>query len=569
MRNIDARGPDAPPLAHYLREGAARGYDPCGAFSTRWYRFRHKSAGAEARALVDYVWRGRVLWHSTHPTLPPPGSPVAEWSDLPWSPPFASRPEAARRVLLIVGDIGAWRSCGGHAIVAALSNQPDLDVFVLSFAPLDDLPDNVARIALSQRSEAPITVVSRVLRALKFRDAAAVVVQIGRHPEASALIQELDLRAAVSTPGEAPSVVPALLAKLPAQSARNEVSAIIPCYNHARYLDERIGSILRQRVQPAEIIALDDGSTDDSIAILERWQRISPVPFRIVRNEHNSGLPFGQWAKGVTLAQAGLVWIAESDDTSSPHFLERLLPYFADERLALGYAESRIIGAEGQWLADSYRFYTDSLSGRKWLAAYVEEGATEIDQALAVKNTIPNASAVVFRRAALMRHLTSVESFRYCGDWWAYVSCLRDGRIAYHPEALNSHRRSEGSVTDIGERGPVMLAEALRIKSAVWRFPGASDRGRVLGLVQLLVEAALRGGPELDGTFVADVVAAWPGAVGSNGRPIDSDAISAGFDLLDRLVREAVALDTDEQRESVLTCCRGVLSRLGISFSRP
>ena len=84
----------------------------------------------------------------------------------------------------------------------------------------------------------------------------------------------------------------------------------------------------------------------------------------------------------MALAAFELVWIAESDDTSSPHFLERLVPYFADDLLALAYAESRVIGPDGQWLADSYRFYTDSISPQKWIAAYVEEGRAEIDLAL-------------------------------------------------------------------------------------------------------------------------------------------------------------------------------------------
>jgi hypothetical protein len=570
MRNIGARGPGSAPLAHYLREGA-RECDPCGAFSTQWYLSRDESGGADVQALLHYTWRGRDLWHSTHPALPPPGSPVADWGDLAWSAPFGTRPESARRALVVVTDLAAWTSCDGRAIVSGLSAQPDLDVFVLSFAALDNLPDGVAMLDLSRAPASRGIIASRVLRALKFRDASALVVRIGYDPDVSPIVEELRLSSTVPGSAEATgaTAVPALVAKLPPHALRHAVSAIIPCYNHARYLDERIRSILGQRVTPSEVIALDDCSTDDSLAVLERWQRSSPVPFRLVRSERNSGSPFGQWAKGVTLARSELVWIAESDDASSPHFLERLAPYFADARLALAYAESRVVGAQGQWLADSYRFYTDSLSSRKWLAAYVEEGAAEIDQALAVKNTIPNASAVVFRRAVLIRHLQSIESFGHCGDWWAYLCCLREGRIAYHPEALNSHRQSTGSVTDIGERGPALLTEALRIKSMLWRSPSLADRGRVLGLVQLLVEAAIRRNRELERSFAENVVAAWEAAVRLNGRPIDPDAIFPGLALAERLVSEAAVLETPERREAVMTYCKGVLARLGLGLARP
>jgi GT2 family glycosyltransferase len=571
LRNVDARAPGNAPLAHYLREGAMHDCDPCGAFSTRWYLSQiDEPVGANTQALLHYTWRGRDLWHSTHPTLPPPGSPVAEWGDLAWSAPFRTRPESARRSLVVVADLAAWRSCDGRVLVEGLSAQSDLDVFVLSWAALDDLPGGVAKLDLSQCGASRIAIASRVLRALKFRDATALVIQVGRDPNASSVVEELKLSSAVFTTGEAASeaTIPALVAKSRPRDARPDVSAIVPCYNHARYLDERIGSILRQRVLPSEIIALDDCSTDDSLAVLDHWQRISPIPFTLVRNERNSGSPFGQWSKGVTLARSELVWIAESDDVASPHFLERLLPHFADERLALAYAESRVIGAQGQWLAESYRFYTDSISSRKWLVAYVEEGDGEVDQALAVKNTIPNASAVVFRREILIRHVRSIESFSYCGDWWAYLRCLQNGRIAYHPEALNCHRQGLGSVTDLGERGPAMLAEALRIKSALWRIPALSDRACVLGLVQLLFEAAIRGDRELEGPFARNVVAAWEAAVGSTDRSIDSDTIFAGLKLGERLVSDAVMLETREQRERVLASCKGVMGRLRAGLSR-
>jgi GT2 family glycosyltransferase len=564
MRNVGARGPDGAPLAHYLGEGAVRGCDPCGAFSTRWYFSQiGESCDAGAQALLHYTWRGRHEWRSTHPTLPPPGSSVAQWGDLPWSAPFGTRPESARRILAIVADLAEWTSCDGRTIVEGLSVQTDLGVFVLSWTVLDDLPDGVMRLDLSQVHASREMIASRVLRALKFRDVSARIVLIGRDPEASSIIDELGLSSIVCSATSGTSVS-AVMAALPPRAPQLDVSAIVPSYNHAQYLDERIGSILRQRVLPSEIIALDDASTDDSVAVLERWQRLSAIPFRLIRNERNTGSTFAQWAKGVALARSALVWIAESDDTSSPHFLERLLPYFADDRLALAYAESRVIGEQGQWLADSYRFYTDSISSRKWLTAYAEDGETEIDQALAIKNTIANASAVVFRRAVLARHLRTIEPFCYCGDWWAYIQCLQEGRIAYHPEALNSHRRGASSVTHVGVSSPVPLAEALRIESALWRSPGLSDRSRVLGFVQMLFEAALRGNRDLDGPFAVSVVAAWKAAVASNRRPVDPAAFLAGLEYAQRLASEEVGVKMPGP-DTVLTYCKGLLARVATS----
>ena len=98
------------------------------------------------------------------------------------------------------------------------------------------------------------------------------------------------------------------------------ISAIIPNYNHAPFLEERIRSILAQTRRPDEIIFLDDASTDDSLAVVSTFDCFS----KVIVNETNSGMPFKQWMKGIEVATGDCVWIAESDDSCEPRMLERL-----------------------------------------------------------------------------------------------------------------------------------------------------------------------------------------------------------------------------------------------------
>jgi hypothetical protein len=519
MRNPDVRDGNWTPFIHYLARGAANEYDPSPGFSAPWYLSKHGNGFKPSEALQYYVRKGRLSWHSTHPLLPPPDSPVALWEELPWSP--QPRQHAGTPMLLMAHDKAGMAKA--TEFVKAVIRAPASKPFLLTRVPPTKMPEGIPVLELPEPLPAPWdTIVSRVLRALKAYDGAAIVVQIGQDAAASSVIKELELAEAEIWPKakqQNPAVIQQDFVTSPtvAKSERSitvplAISAIVPNYNHARYLDERIESVLSQHYPVSELIVLDDCSTDDSLAVLEKWQRISNVPFKIVRNRVNSGSAFGQWHSGVHVARGDLVWIAESDDSSSASFLERLIPRFADNRLVLAYCESRAIGEEGEWLADSYRFYTDSISERKWLSGYIEEGHTEIDQALAIKNTIPNVSAALWRRSALVPHVQTVSSFRYCGDWRAYISCLGDGRIAYHPEALNAHRQRRTSVTKQGETGTPMLEEALRIKSALWRSPAVSDRSRVLGLMQIIVEAIIRIGPNAP-AFVDTLKDQWFSAV--------------------------------------------------------
>ena len=108
-----------------------------------------------------------------------------------------------------------------------------------------------------------------------------------------------------------------------------EISVIVPNYNHARFLRQRIDSILNQTYQDFELILLDDCSTDNSRGVLESYSD-NPHVTHIVYNERNSGSAFMQWDKGIQLSQGNWIWIAESDDWAEPDFLKRMASVVAE-----------------------------------------------------------------------------------------------------------------------------------------------------------------------------------------------------------------------------------------------
>src|SRR5262249_50040947 len=98
-----------------------------------------------------------------------------------------------------------------------------------------------------------------------------------------------------------------------------KVSVIVPSYNHGPYLAERLESVLAQTYSDLELLILDDASTDDSHQILRRYYNKPRV--QVLVNSANSGSAFSQWNQGISLTRGEYVWIAESDDSSDPHFL--------------------------------------------------------------------------------------------------------------------------------------------------------------------------------------------------------------------------------------------------------
>jgi LmbE family N-acetylglucosaminyl deacetylase/glycosyltransferase involved in cell wall biosynthesis len=235
------------------------------------------------------------------------------------------------------------------------------------------------------------------------------------------------------------------------------VSVIVPVYNHEKYLIERIESILNQSFRDFEIIILDDASTDFSYEVATQFQRHPAI--KIIRNDENTGSPFKQWQKGVALAQGKYIWIAEGDDFAESNFLESLLHYFIDEEVSLAYCASHRIDEEG--LIDEEYYlkcgHYDNLiyPVNHWFNDYSEIGTDEIMNALAIRNTIPNVSATLWRAKSLKTiDFDKCSTFKNAGDWYAYINLLLKGKVCYKAKHLNYHRVHSTSVVAKNKRKP-------------------------------------------------------------------------------------------------------------------
>jgi glycosyltransferase involved in cell wall biosynthesis len=249
----------------------------------------------------------------------------------------------------------------------------------------------------------------------------------------------------------------------PDDDATPLVSVIVPSYNHARFLPARFESIQRQTFQDYELIVLDDASTDGSLAILEEYA--GRIPMRLVVNAANSGSPFLQWQKGVSLARGKYIWIAESDDEAKPGFLAAMVAKLeANPRVGLAFSQSLIVDGSGNdrgtWVQN-----TDWIDQDHWRSDYVGSGREECAKYLLWANTIPNASAVVLRRDVFQRQMRGLPRMRLCGDWLAWARVLAVSDIAFVAEPLNYHREHGTTV-----RSTLRLGKHFREYTFVWKY---------------------------------------------------------------------------------------------------
>ena len=245
--------------------------------------------------------------------------------------------------------------------------------------------------------------------------------------------------------------------KRSAKIKAKKVSVIVPNYNYARYLKWRFLSIAEQTYPIYELIVLDDASTDGSRTIIKKMVaeagRIQPeMKIKMIWNKKNSGKAISQWIKGVQEASGDYIWIAEADDIARKDFLMEAIKGFKDKDVVLSYTESAIINRHGIIVLPSFRRSRDRERTGHFSKSYIRSGKKEIEEIMAIRCTIPNVSAVVFRNTPeLLKNLKQALRFEQVGDWFLYVKLLENGKVFYNRKSLNFFRVHKESATKRGE----------------------------------------------------------------------------------------------------------------------
>lgn len=246
-----------------------------------------------------------------------------------------------------------------------------------------------------------------------------------------------------------------------------KVSVIIPNYNYAKFIIERIDSILMQTYPIYELIILDDCSTDNSVEVIEeKIKDIKDIKVKFIKNEENSGGVFRQWKKGFDAATGDFIWIAEADDSAENNFVEELIKPFDDPEVVLSYCESARIDGENNLIREKSDDLYDMCRTGEWNKSYVWTGAEENIYHLSVTNTILNVSSVMWRKKDYTDIFAKAGEFKVAGDWFIYYNILKDGKISWNAKPLNYYRKHGSSVcTDV--RAEIEFGEICRLQNEI------------------------------------------------------------------------------------------------------
>ncbi len=210
-----------------------------------------------------------------------------------------------------------------------------------------------------------------------------------------------------------------------------KVSIIIPVYNAENYLEETLNSVLNQTYNDFEVIALNDGSKDNSLSILNEYA--SKDNRFIVIDKPNSGVSDTR-NLGILKASGEYIACLDADDLYSPNFLS----------VMLGAIESS--GAEVA--VCKYESFRGSPSAIYSSVQNANERQTSV-QELLDNGLITSMAVKIFRRDLILKYDIKIDTNMAFGEdvFFCWKACLVSNKICLVDKVLYGYRMTGTSAT--------------------------------------------------------------------------------------------------------------------------
>lgn len=216
-------------------------------------------------------------------------------------------------------------------------------------------------------------------------------------------------------------------------------SIVIPIYNKSAYIGRTIESVLHQTVTDFELIAVDDGSTDNSVEVVSR---IHDDRVKIIQQPNG-----GEGAarnRGISSAQGGLICFLDADDTWEPWFLEEIKKLVLKNASALLFSTAfRVRERDGS----SLHYLHEGLG-----AALRGNGVMNYLACLAQGKYPISSSSVCVRKEALVNAGYFDVSLKIGADIDMWTRVCSAGKTMYSPRvSATYHRDAENRSVDQGD----------------------------------------------------------------------------------------------------------------------
>lgn len=129
--------------------------------------------------------------------------------------------------------------------------------------------------------------------------------------------------------------------------AKPHLSVVIPCYNEAVNLQKgvlyKVADFFKSQKYQWEVIIVDDGSTDESAVLVEKFIKNHKLPFSLIKNPHRGKA--ATVIAGMLKAEGEYILFTDMDQATPIEEIDKLLPYLKDYDIVIGSRSSQRRGA--------------------------------------------------------------------------------------------------------------------------------------------------------------------------------------------------------------------------------
>lgn len=175
------------------------------------------------------------------------------------------------------------------------------------------------------------------------------------------------------------------------------ISVAMCTYNGAKYIEEQLRSILDQTHSVDEIVICDDGSSDETMSIINRIKGETSGPIRTYVNHPNLGV-CSNFEKAIKLCKGDIIFLSDQDDIWLPNKVERIVKWFCDNPgKEVVFSNASFIDSEGNdYASDRSLFQVVGMTDKA--VNYLEKGfALE----LFLKNNRATGATMAIRRTII------------------------------------------------------------------------------------------------------------------------------------------------------------------------
>ncbi|MGI9089232.1 MAG: glycosyltransferase family 2 protein [Chthoniobacterales bacterium] len=265
---------------------------------------------------------------------------------------------------------------------------------------------------------------------------------------------------------------------------RPKVSVALCTFNGAAHLSEQLGSFADQTLEPDEVVACDDGSTDATLEILNAFAKTAPFPVRIVSNPENLGIA-RNFAQAISLCRGDIILLSDQDDVWLPGKVRRFVDIFAAHPEVEGLFSNALI-ADSNLLPTGTSLWQElGLIGNRRAQVMSSDAIEAVIWGNPVYGTVFG-----FRASALQILLPipfPLPGYVIHDGWMAMILGCR-GTLRGFDEKLSFYRQHTSQQSGLGGRAPLGVLAKLR-RSATERTKGYHEHVEELKTMSTLLSA--------------------------------------------------------------------------------